>query len=49
MFINNTLEWIRFFSQLSNEIQEKIIISLQIILIISETICFLYIKKITNK
>lgn len=49
MFVNDTLELIRFFSKLSNEIQAKIIINLQIILIIAEIICFFYIRKISNK
>lgn len=49
MYVNDTLELIKFFSQLSNEIQVKIIICLQIILIIAEIICFFYIKKITNE
>lgn len=49
MFVNDTLELIRFFNKLSNQIQAKIIVSLQIILIIAEIIYFFYIRKISNK
>ena len=49
MYVNATLDLIRFFNQLSNDIQIKIIICLQIILIIAEILCFFYIKKITNE
>lgn len=46
MFSNNMIQLIIFLNNLPIETQQKIIVSIQIFLIISEIICFFYIRHI---